>query len=124
MGRPPIDRRPNELLAHWLTRAGMSNVELARAITTRAAEAGERGIGTDESRVRRWLKGETPRAPVPQLICDIISEHLGTPLTCADLVRSLGLVSVVVSVGRAGPGMGCYGAGQWVFTGGQAAVMR
>ncbi|MEV3951016.1 transcriptional regulator [Streptomyces halstedii] len=63
----------------------MSNVELARAITTRAAEAGERGIGTDESRVRRWLKGETPRAPVPQLICDIISDRLGTPLTCADL---------------------------------------
>ncbi|MER8199028.1 transcriptional regulator [Streptomyces microflavus] len=85
MGRPPIDRRPNGLLAHWLARAGMSNVELARAITARAAARGHRGIGTDESRVRRWLKGESPRAPVPQIICDIISEGLGVDLTCADL---------------------------------------
>ncbi|MGW0562928.1 transcriptional regulator [Streptomyces sp. NPDC003016] len=85
MGRPPIDRRPNELLAHWLTRAGMSNIELARAITTRAGELGERGIGTDESRVRRWLKGETPRPPVPQMITEVISARVGLHLTCADL---------------------------------------
>lgn len=63
MGRPPIDRRPNTFLAYWLTRTGMSNVELARAITDRATETGERGVATDESRVRRWLKGEMPRPP-------------------------------------------------------------
>ncbi|WP_371790401.1 transcriptional regulator [Streptomyces sp. NBC_01471] len=85
MGRPPIDRRPNTFLAYWLTRTGMSNVELARAITDRATETGERGVATDESRVRRWLKGEMPRPPVPQLIADVISMRAGTPMTCADL---------------------------------------
>ncbi|MFI1532063.1 transcriptional regulator [Streptomyces griseus] len=85
MGRPPIDRRPNALLAHWHGRTGMSNAELARAITTRAAELGERNLATDESSVRRWLKGESPRAPVPQIICDVISEALGVHLICADL---------------------------------------
>ncbi|MFE4535804.1 transcriptional regulator [Streptomyces scopuliridis] len=85
MGRPPIDRRPNEMLAHWLTRADMSNVEFARKVTARAVASGERNINPDESRVRRWLAGETPRAPVPALITDIISERLGLPLTCADL---------------------------------------
>ncbi|WP_327170146.1 hypothetical protein OG471_00760 [Streptomyces sp. NBC_01336] len=85
MARSATERQPNGLLAHWLNRAGMSNVQLARAITDRAAGLGERGIATDESRVRRWLKGETPRAPVPQLIVDIISERTGMQLICADL---------------------------------------
>ncbi|WP_407286430.1 transcriptional regulator [Streptomyces sp. BP-8] len=85
MGRPPIDRRPNEMLAHWLTRAGMSNVELAREVTRRAAARGERGIGTDESRVRRWRAGETPRGAIPQIIAEILGERLGLPLTCPDI---------------------------------------
>ncbi|MHC3456078.1 transcriptional regulator [Streptomyces prasinus] len=85
MGRPPIDRRPNELLAHWLARTGMSRVALARAVTERATELGERGIATDESRVRRWLKGETPRPPTPQMITDVIGARLGLHLTCSDL---------------------------------------
>ncbi|MEU9535832.1 transcriptional regulator [Streptomyces sp. NPDC048213] len=85
MGRPPHDRRPNTFLAYWLTRTGMSNVELARALTARAAELGERGVAPDESRVRRWLKGEMPRPPVPQLITAVIGARAGTALTCADL---------------------------------------
>ncbi|MFE9404756.1 hypothetical protein ACFYNY_23805 [Streptomyces sp. NPDC006530] len=39
-------------------------------------------------------------------------------------LRSLGFVSVVVRVGRAGPGGRCFGAGQRVFVGGLIAVMR
>ncbi|WP_241990043.1 transcriptional regulator [Streptomyces sp. AC1-42W] len=85
MARPPTGRRPNALLAHWFTRTGMSRVGLARAVTDRAVALGHRGIGTDESRVRRWLNGETPRPPVPQLITDVINARLGLRLTCADL---------------------------------------
>ncbi|MFD9792099.1 transcriptional regulator [Streptomyces sp. NPDC059070] len=87
MGRPPLDRRPNDLLAHWLTRSGLSNVQLARAVTQRATARGAKGVCPDESRVRRWLSGETPRAPVPELITEILGEHLGlgSALTVADL---------------------------------------
>ncbi|WP_260988281.1 transcriptional regulator [Streptomyces sp. CFMR 7] len=86
MGRPPIDRRPNALLAHWHNRTGMSNAALARAVTTKAAELGEQHVTADESSVRRWIKkGETPRAPLSQIICDVISEQLGEHLTLADL---------------------------------------
>ncbi|MEU3971886.1 transcriptional regulator [Streptomyces bacillaris] len=86
MGRPPIDRRPNALLAYWHDRTGMSNAALARAVTTRAAELGEQHVTADESSVRRWLKrGETPRSPLSQIICDVISERLGEHLTLTDL---------------------------------------
>ncbi|MFJ4880040.1 transcriptional regulator [Streptomyces sp. NPDC088745] len=85
MGRPPLDRQPNKLLTHWLNRAGMSNRELARAIASRAKQDGQDGIQPDESRVRRWGRGETPRAPVPQYIVDVLSEKLGLALTCPDL---------------------------------------
>jgi hypothetical protein len=85
MGRPARERRPNGLLAHWMVRTGMSNVELARAVTVAAAERGERGIAPDESRVRRWLTGEIPRPPVPALLADVLSARAGLPLTCPDL---------------------------------------
>lgn len=85
MGRPARERRPNRLLAHWLARTHMSNVELARAVTQAATDRGERGIATDESRVRRWLKGEAPRPPVPELLAEVPSARVGLPLTCSDL---------------------------------------
>ncbi|MEU1628217.1 transcriptional regulator [Streptomyces sp. NPDC020096] len=85
MGRPRLTRRPNELLAHWRARSGMSRVQLARAVADRARVRGLRGIHPDESRVRRWLAGEIPRDPVPVLITEVLSERLGLALTCADL---------------------------------------
>nr|WP_260611809.1 transcriptional regulator [Streptomyces sp. WAC04770] len=86
MGRPPIDRQPNALLAYWHDRTGMTNAALARAVSSRAAARGERHLSADESSVRRWLKrGETPRAPLAEIIRDVIGEQLGEPLTLADL---------------------------------------
>ncbi|MFJ2440768.1 transcriptional regulator [Streptomyces sp. NPDC087658] len=60
-------------------------MQLARAVTARAAQRGEKGINPDESRPRRWLAGETPREPVPGLITDVLSERLGLALTREDL---------------------------------------
>ncbi|WP_244967327.1 transcriptional regulator [Streptomyces cacaoi] len=86
MGRPPKDRAANAQLDYWLRRAGFSNRELARAVTGRAAQEGERHVHPDESRVRRWrARGETPRAPVPRLIADLLSERVGTRLSIADI---------------------------------------
>lgn len=51
-GRPRRAKQPNEALALWLTRAGISNGALAREINRRAHAAGVRGISTNEGRVR------------------------------------------------------------------------
>lgn len=85
MGRPALNRVPNESLAQWLARSGLSNVGFARAVTQLAHERGHRQINPDESRVRRWLNGETPRDPLPGLIVDVLAEHVGLPLSAADL---------------------------------------
>ncbi|WP_406156276.1 transcriptional regulator [Streptomyces sp. NBC_01005] len=63
----------------------MSNAALARAVTKRARAQGHRGISPDESSVRQWRAGETPRHPVPQLIAETISERASTTLSPADL---------------------------------------
>ncbi|MDG4536831.1 transcriptional regulator [Streptomyces sp. AV19] len=84
-GRPRTVKHPNDLLDHWLEKAGISNAALAREVTRRARAAGERGINPSEGRVRAWRAGEVPRHPVPQLIADCLAQHTGFPLTCADI---------------------------------------
>ncbi|MGW1189240.1 transcriptional regulator [Streptomyces sp. NPDC002559] len=86
MGRPRLDqRKPNEQLAQWQAQMGMSNAALARAVTQHARAQGHRGISPDESSVRRWRAGETPRHPVPQLIAEAVGERAGVSLSPADL---------------------------------------
>ncbi|MEV5879375.1 transcriptional regulator [Streptomyces sp. NPDC052101] len=85
MGRPPLNRQPNHLLAHWMSRGDLSNNRLARLITQRGAEQGITGLGTDESRVRAWLKGAVPREPVPRLLVEVLSAETGMDLTYADV---------------------------------------
>jgi len=79
------DRVPNRRLAHYEARSGFSHAELARAVTRRAKAAGEAHICPDGSRVRRWLEGERPRDPVPQLLAEVFTERLGVPVSPADL---------------------------------------
>ncbi|THA22613.1 hypothetical protein E6R18_33550, partial [Streptomyces sp. A1277] len=57
---------------------------------------------------------------VTQVDAEIVRWRIGSEIW----VRSLGFVSVVVRVGRAGPGGRCFGAGQRVFVGEVIAVMR
>ncbi|MER7046483.1 tetratricopeptide repeat protein [Streptomyces jumonjinensis] len=82
---PRTNKTPNDLLSHWMARSGISNAELARAVTRRARTAGLRGVCPSEGRVRAWRQGETPRHPVPQLIADHLRHTLGIHLTCADI---------------------------------------
>lgn len=79
------NRAPNRRLAHYEARSGFSHAELARAVTRRAKEAGEAHICPDGSRVRRWLEGERPRAPVPLLLAEVFTERLGVPVSPADI---------------------------------------
>ncbi|MFD9701659.1 hypothetical protein [Lentzea sp. NPDC059081] len=72
-------------LRTWFDRSGLSKIALAKAVTTLAVETGHHQIRPDGSRVRRWLDGERPRDPVPGLLAQVLSCHVGRPLTPEDL---------------------------------------
>ncbi|TQM80639.1 hypothetical protein FHX81_2980 [Saccharothrix saharensis] len=74
----------NEALLSWFRRGGWTQLELARAVG-RLGRARGFNVAPDSSRVRRWLEGEQPRHPVPELLAALFAERLGTPCTPADL---------------------------------------
>ncbi|MFJ6705657.1 MULTISPECIES: hypothetical protein [unclassified Streptomyces] len=89
---------PNYLLAVALAAARWSNHETARLLNRRATQRGYLGIAIDHTRVGRWIRrGELPRAPVPELLAELLTEHLHRPYT----PRSLGIAptrNVVVAL--------------------------
>ncbi|ONK13338.1 transcriptional regulator [Streptomyces sp. MP131-18] len=78
-------KTPNDRLAHWLERSGLSRGELARRVQSNAVARGEPHIAPDTTRVRCWLVGESPRDPVPDILADVFSEHFGFRVTTYDL---------------------------------------
>ncbi|MEU9314049.1 hypothetical protein [Streptomyces sp. NPDC048256] len=73
---------PNYPLACALAEAGWNNSETARRINTLAKQRGHCGIAVDRSRVSRWIRhGEKPRAPVPELLTDLLTRQLRRPIT-------------------------------------------
>jgi hypothetical protein len=63
----------------------MSNKGLARRIAGLAASQGFTHVRCDHTSVLRWLAGEQPRPPVPELAAEILSEALGRPVSEAEL---------------------------------------
>ncbi|GGL17878.1 hypothetical protein GCM10010094_93430 [Streptomyces flaveus] len=79
---------PNYPLALALASTSWGNSETARRINARAQREGHRSVAVDRSRVGRWIRqGEKPRPPVPTLLAELLTEHLGQPYT----PESLGL---------------------------------
>ncbi|MEW2297304.1 transcriptional regulator [Streptomyces sp. NPDC006743] len=76
---------PNDQLAYWLGRSTISNKELARLAQSKAREWGQPNIAPNATRVRRWLEGETPRPPVPDILAGVFSDHFGFRVTTYDL---------------------------------------
>ncbi|MFC8520648.1 hypothetical protein [Streptomyces sp. NPDC057257] len=75
-------KAPNYALALALAEVGWTNSETARRINSRAMERGHHAVAVDRSRVSRWIRrGEKPRAPVPALLAEILTEQLGRHLT-------------------------------------------
>jgi hypothetical protein len=79
------NRSANHRLIYWQQRAGFNNTRLATAIRDRAGKAGYRHVQPDARRVRAWRQGERPRDPVPELILEVLSERIGSPLTLSDV---------------------------------------
>ncbi|MEQ7129524.1 hypothetical protein ABN034_34060 [Actinopolymorpha sp. B11F2] len=81
MGRRP--KQPNRRLAALLDDAGLTHKGLARRVVERARACGL-SLSYDHNSVRRWLAGEHPRPPAPDLIVDVLSEMLGRTTSTAD----------------------------------------
>lgn len=75
----------NEQLRRALAESGCSHSRLARSVV----DLGEREYGVslkyDHTSVIRWLDGQQPRGPVPELIAHVMSERLGRLVWPADL---------------------------------------
>ncbi|MFD5468917.1 transcriptional regulator [Streptomyces sp. NPDC127105] len=74
----------NTLLDALLDEAGMSRLGLATRVNTAGAARGK-PMRYDHSSVIRWLKGQRPRDITPELICEVLGERLGRPLTIEDI---------------------------------------
>ncbi|MGW9436757.1 sporulation protein [Streptomyces sp. NPDC055607] len=75
----------NPLLAELITKAGLSNKELARRVNVRALTVGEAASYTHTS-VKNWtVLGVRPRDAIVPLITNILGEALGRPVTEAEI---------------------------------------
>lgn len=82
-------REPNTLLDALIEEAGMSRAGLADRIN-KAAATGANPTHYDHTAVGRWLAGQRPRGTVPSLLCQVLSDAVGRPLTLDDIGMGLG----------------------------------
>ncbi|HUY46858.1 MAG TPA: hypothetical protein VMV92_14165 [Streptosporangiaceae bacterium] len=75
-----MPRRPkaeNLRLRALLDEAGMSNKGLARRVVDLAVARGVANVRCDHTSVLRWLAGEQPRPPVPELVALVLGDAVG-----------------------------------------------
>ena len=75
-----MPRQPKEgnlRLRALLDETGMSNKGLARRVVDLAVVQGVANVRCDHTSVLRWLAGEQPRPPVPELVATVLSDVLG-----------------------------------------------
>lgn len=63
----------------------MSNKGLARRVVDLAAIQGVANVRCDHTSVLRWLAGEQPRPPVPELVATVLSDALGRKVSETEL---------------------------------------
>jgi len=83
VGRTP--KPANEHLRALVGESGISHKGLARRVVALGAARGVRGLAYDHSSVARWLAGEQPREPTPELIADVLAGLLHRRLSMADV---------------------------------------
>ncbi|MFD0853324.1 hypothetical protein ACFQ07_13870, partial [Actinomadura adrarensis] len=81
----PKGKQPNRYLADLLAEAGMSNKGLAARVVRLGKLRGAPDLRYNHSSVARWLRGETPRRPVPEIIAEVLTIELGRRVTLTDI---------------------------------------
>jgi len=76
-------KQPNRQLSDLLEETGVSRKGLARRVVERGQAIGI-ALGYDHTSVGRWVSGEQPNAPGPELISDVFTELVGRRLLPAD----------------------------------------
>ncbi|WP_055523234.1 tetratricopeptide repeat protein [Streptomyces graminilatus] len=76
-------RTPNPDLRGLLGEAGWSGARLAREVNSLGTEQGT-ALRYDRTSVAHWLAGSRPRPPVPALVAEALSRHLGRPVRPQD----------------------------------------
>ncbi|WP_328296727.1 tetratricopeptide repeat protein [Streptomyces sp. NBC_00435] len=74
----------NHLLHRLIRETGWTYEALARRLNASALAAGLT-TGYDRTSVAHWLRGSTPRDPVPGLLCEILAGRLDRPVGPADI---------------------------------------
>ena len=82
---PRVLKEENLRLRSLLDEAAMSNKGLARRVVDLAATRGLTGVRCDHTSVLRWLAGEQPRPPVPELAAEVLSNALGRKVSETEL---------------------------------------
>jgi len=80
-----IAKEPNLRLQALIGEAKFSHKGLARRVNDLGRARGITGLSYDHSSVIRWLKGESPRDPVPALVSEVFSTSLARNVTSSDL---------------------------------------
>ena len=83
-------REPNQQLAALIAEAGFSSKGLARRVVDLGPMRGYRDLKYNHSSVERWLRGEQPRPPTPELLGEVFSAALGTPGVSRDAGHGAG----------------------------------
>lgn len=81
MGRRP--KQPNQQLAELLAETGLPRKGLARRVVERGETVGV-GLRYDHTSVGRWLAGEQPKPPGPELIAEVLTEVVGRRVSVTD----------------------------------------
>lgn len=89
---PSMGRRakqPNRQPAELFEETSASRKGLARRVVERGKAVGVE-LGYDHTSVGRWLSGEQPKPPGPQLIAEVFTELTGRMVNPADCGRTEG----------------------------------
>ncbi|MFD3538286.1 hypothetical protein ACFWUQ_02140, partial [Streptomyces sp. NPDC058662] len=74
----------NPLLLRVIRETGLTYAALAHRLNASARAAGL-STAYDRTSIAHWIRGSTPRDPLPGLLCEILSRHLGRPVGPADI---------------------------------------
>src|SRR3984957_1921911 len=78
-------KEPNQQLSALFSEARFSSKGLARRVVDLGGMRGYRNLQYNHSSVERWLRGEQPRPPTPELLSEVFGAALGRRVSPAML---------------------------------------